>query len=300
MMVIIFCKGIFSLSLLGKTNILIQMKKILFPTDFSNVANNAFAHALGFAKLVHGELILLHTYELPIIDNQFAPQNYKEVFDSLELANFDRFKDEIPKLRQIAIDNNCEHVKFSHILMDGDLMFNVKELIKTDAIDYLVMGTSGATGWKEMFLGTNTGEAIANLSIPILSVPERATYSKIETIGFTTRFREKDKEALRSVIEIAKSTHALVKCLYVQTKESDNTKAIYEEWEALFKEEPVQFFIIPSDKVNQTIEDFIAHQNIDVLAMLTYKRTFFQWMFTTSFTEKMSYHCPIPVLALHE
>ena len=300
MMVIIFCKGIFSLSLLGKTNILIQMKKILFPTDFSNVANNAFAHALGFAKLVHGELILLHTYELPIIDNQFAPQNYKEVFDSLELANFDRFKDEIPKLRQIAIENNCEHVKFSHILMDGDLMFNVKELIKTDAIDYLVMGTSGATGWKEMFLGTNTGEAIANLSIPILSVPERATYSKIETIGFTTRFREKDKEALRSVIEIAKSTHALVKCLYVQTKESDNTKAIYEEWEALFKEEPVQFFIIPSDKVNQTIEDFIAHQNIDVLAMLTYKRTFFQWMFTTSFTEKMSYHCPIPVLALHE
>ncbi len=300
MMVVIFYKGIFSLSLLGKTNILIQMKKILFPTDFSNVANNAFAHALGFAKLVHGELILLHTYELPIIDNQFAPQNYKEVFDSLELANFDRFKDEIPKLRQIAIENNCEHVKFSHILMDGDLMYNVKEIIKNDAIDYLVMGTSGATGWKEMFLGTNTGEAIANLSIPILSVPERATYSKIETIGFTTRFREKDKEALRRVIEIAKSAHAVVKCLYVQTKESDNTKAIYEEWEALFKEEPVQFFIIPSDKVNQTIEDFIAHQNIDVLAMLTYKRTFFQWMFTTSFTEKMSYHCPIPVLALHE
>ncbi len=276
------------------------MKKILFPTDFSNVANNAFAHALGFAKLIHGELILLHTYELPIIDNQFAPQNYKEVFDSLELANFDRFKDEIPKLRQIAVENNCEHVKFSHILMDGDLMFNVKEIIKTDVIDYLVMGTSGATGWKEMFLGTNTGEAIANLSIPILSVPESAKYSKIETIGFTTRFREKDKEALSRVIQIAKSAQAVVKCLYVQTKESDNTKAIYKEWETLFKDEPVQFFIIPSDKVNQTIEDFIEHQNIDVLAMLTYKRTFFQWMFTTSFTEKMSYHCPIPVLALHE
>ena len=108
------------------------MKKILFPTDFSIIANNAFAHALGFAKLVHGELILLHTYELPIIDNQFAPQNYKEVFDSLELANFDRFKDEIPKLRQIAIENNCEHVKFSHILMDGDLMYNIKEIIKNE------------------------------------------------------------------------------------------------------------------------------------------------------------------------
>ena len=276
------------------------MKKILFPTDFSNVANNAFVHALGLAKLVHGELILLHTYELPIIDNQFAPQNYKEVFDSLEFANFDKFKDEIPKLRQLAIVNNCEHIKMSHMLMDGDLMYNVKEIIKKENIDFVVMGTSGASGWKEMFLGTNTGEAIANLSVPVLSIPESAKYSKIETIGFTTRFREKDKEALSNVIKIAKSAGAKVKCLYVETKNSDNTEATYKDWEEHFKQDPVQFFIIPNDKVNETIEEFITHQNIDVLAMLTYKRSFFQWMFTTSFTEKMSYHCNIPILALHE
>lgn len=276
------------------------MKKILFPTDFSEVANNAFVHALGLAKLIQGELILLHTYELPIIDNQFAPQNYKEVFDSLELANFDRFKDEIPKLRAIALEHNLEHIKMSHMLMDGDLIYNVKEIIKNDKIDFVVMGTSGASGWKEMFLGTNTGEAIANLSVPVLSVPESAKYNKIETIGFTTRFREKDKEALSNVIKIAKSAGAMVKCLYVETKASDNTEATYKDWEEHFKDKPVQFFIVPSEKVNETIEEFITHQNIDVLAMLTYKRNFFQWLFTTSFTEKMSYHCNIPILALHE
>ncbi len=276
------------------------MKKILFPTDFSKVANNAFVHALGLAKLVHGELILLHTYELPIVDNQFAPQNYKEVFDSLELSNFDRFKDEIPKLRDIAAAHNFEDIKMSHMLMDGDLIYNVKEIIKSETIDFVVMGTSGASGWKEMFLGTNTGEAIANLSVPVLSIPETATYSKIETIGFTTRFREKDKAALSKVIKIAKAAGAMVKCLYVETKNSDNTEATYKDWEDHFKDEPVQFFIIPSEKVNETIEEFIVHQDIDVLAMLTYKRSFFQWLFTTSFTEKMSYHCNIPILALHE
>jgi len=276
------------------------MKKILFPTDFSEVANNAFVHALGLAKLIQGELILLHTYELPIIDNQFAPQNYKEVFDSLELANFDRFKDEIPKLRAIALEHNLEHIKMSHLLMDGDLIYNVKEIIKNDEIDFVVMGTSGASGWKEMFLGTNTGEAIAILSVPVLSIPESAKYNKIETIGFTTRFREKDKEALSNVIKIAKSAGAMVKCLYVETKASDNTVATYKDWEEHFKDKPVQFFIVPSEKVNETIEEFITHQNIDVLAMLTYKRNFFQWLFTTSFTEKMSYHCNIPILALHE
>lgn len=276
------------------------MKKILFPIDFSNVANNAFVHALGLAKLVHGELILLHTYELPIVDNQFAPQNYKEIFDSLELSNFDRFKDEIPKLRDIAAAHHLEDIKMSHMLMDGDLIYNVKEIIKSETIDFVVMGTSGASGWKEMFLGTNTGEAIANLSVPVLSIPENAKYSKIETIGFTTRFREKDKDALAKVIKIAKAAGAMVKCLYVETKNSDNTEATYKDWEDYFKDEPVQFFIIPSEKVNETIEEFIVHQDIDVLAMLTYKRSFFQWLFTTSFTEKMSYHCNIPILALHE
>ena len=39
------------------------MKKILFPTDFSEVANNAFVHALGLAKVLHADLVLLHTFE---------------------------------------------------------------------------------------------------------------------------------------------------------------------------------------------------------------------------------------------
>jgi nucleotide-binding universal stress UspA family protein len=276
------------------------MKKILFPTDFSPVATNAFLHALGLAKSVHGELILLHTYELPIVDNQFAPQNYQTIFDSLELANFEKFKEEIPKLRKIAEDNALEDIKMSHMLMDGDLLYNIKEIIKKEKIDFVVMGTSGASGWKEIFIGTNTGEAVVNLSVPVLSIPEKAKYSKIETIGFTTRFRDKDKEALRNVIEIAKMTDAVVKCLYVETKSTDNTKDIYKSWEELFKDEPVQFFIIPSEDVRETIEDFIVHQNIDILAMLTYKRSFFKWLFTSSFTEKMSYQSTIPILALHE
>jgi len=276
------------------------MKKILFPTDFSNTAYNAYFHALGLAKLIHGELILLHTYQLPIIDSQFAPQNYKVIYDLVELSNFDRFQEEVPKLRQLAIENNFEHIKTSHLLMDGDLIFGINEVIQKEAIDFVVMGTSGASGWKELFIGTNTGEAIANLSVPVLSIPESAIYSKIETIGFTTRFREKDKIALTRVLKIAKLAGAQVKCLYVQTEDSDNTSKTYLEWEAYFKNEPVQFFIIQSEEVKQTIEDFITHQNIDILTMLTYKRNFFEWMFTTSLTEKMSYHCDIPILAMQE
>ena len=66
------------------------MKKILVPTDFSEVADNAFVHALELASKVDAELLLLHTYELPIVDNQFAPGNYQTIFDSLELSKFEK------------------------------------------------------------------------------------------------------------------------------------------------------------------------------------------------------------------
>lgn len=117
-------------------------KKILFPTDFSEVANNAFVHALEFAKIVQGEIILLHTFELPVFDNQFFPENYAVINDSLELSQFDIFKDEIPKLRAIAEERHLEKIKMTHRLMDGDLLFNVKKAIKEDKIDFVVMGTS--------------------------------------------------------------------------------------------------------------------------------------------------------------
>lgn len=275
------------------------MKKILVPTDFSETANNAFVHALGLAKVVDAELILLHTYELPLIDNQFEVQNYEVLIASLEGSNTKKFKEEIAKLKAIATANNYEEIQISQLLVGGELINSIKEVLKKEKIDFIVMGTSGATGWKEVFLGTNTGEAIVNLSVPVLSIPKECKYANIETIGFTTRYREKDKIALRQVIEIAKSAGASVKCLYVKNTEDDGTDATIKEWNELFKNEPITFFILPNEEVSQTIADFIIHQEIDVLAMLTYKRSFFASLFTSSFTEKMSYNSEVPILALH-
>jgi nucleotide-binding universal stress UspA family protein len=276
------------------------MKKILFPTDFSEVANNAFIHALEFAKLVNGELILLHTFDLPIVDNQFIPENYYTIFDSIQLAQFDMFKEEIPKLREIAKKRNLDHIKLSHKLMDGDLIYAIKNAITDEKIDFIVMGTSGATGWESFFVGSNTGAVVTTVDVPVLSVPIEAKFAKIETIGFTTRFREKDKAALRQVVKIAKKTHAIVKCLYVKTNKSDVTDATINDWKTEFENEPVKFSIVMSDHVKETILDFVSHKSIDILAMITHKRNFFSELFNPSLTQKLANISIVPVLAMHE
>lgn len=276
------------------------MKKILFPTDFSEVANNAFIHALEFAKIVQGELILLHTFELPVYDNQFFPENYNILFDSLQLSQFDMFKDEIPKLRAIAEERNLDKIKMSHRLMDGNLIYNIKKAITEDKIDFVVMGTSGASGWEAFFLGTNTGNVLSVVEVPVLSVPLEAKFKKIETIGFTTRYRNKDKKALKEVLEIAKKTNAKVLCLYVKTDNSDVSDKKIKKWETEFEGESVLFSVIPSEDVKETIMDFVHYKNIDILSMITYKRNFFAELFNPSLTQKISKTLEIPILVMHK
>lgn len=274
------------------------MKKILFPTDFSEVATNAFVHALHLAHVVEGELVLLHTFQLPVVDSQFTPMNYYTIYESLQLAEFDAFKEEIPKLRAIAEKEGLSHIKITHRLMDGDLVTTIQKAIKEDTINFVVMGTAGFTGWETFFIGSNTGSVLSAVSVPVLSVPLTASYRKIRNIGFTTKFREKDKKALELVCAIAKKTKANVKCLYVKTSHSDVKPETIKEWEAHFAHEPVQFSILPLDDVQGTILDFVSQKSIDVLAMVTYKRNFFVELFSPSLTRKFSDYSEIPILAL--
>ncbi|REG96084.1 universal stress protein [Flavobacterium aquicola] len=276
------------------------MKKILFPTDFSEVANNAFIHALEFAKIVNGELVLLHTFELPIVESSFTPDNYYTLFDSMQLAQYDMFKGQIPKLREIAHKQHLESIRLNHKIMEGDLIYSIKKAIREEHIDFVVMGTAGATGWEAFFMGSNTGAVLTAVDVPVLSVPVETEYIPIKTIGFTTRFRDKDKGALKQVLKIAKKSNAVVKCLYVKTEKSDVTEETISQWRKEFELESVEFIITNSDYVKETILDFVSHKNIDMLAMVTHKRNFFSELFQPSLTQKFSNISPVPVLALHE
>lgn len=276
------------------------MKKILFPTDFSEAATNAFTHALEFAKIVNAELILLHTFEIPVYDSQFFPENYAAIYSSIELAKFEMFKDEIPKMKAIAAERNLEDIVIKHRLMDGDLLYNLKNVVAEDNIDFVIMGTNGISDWTTFFLGSNTNSVISGVEVPVLCVPIDAKFKKIKIIGFTTRYREKDKKELRKVLKIAKKTNAKVRSLYVRTTASDVSLETIKEWEREFADENVEFLVLPSDEVKETIIDFILFKDIDILTTITHKRSFFESLFDSGFTKKITKEVSIPVLVMHD
>jgi nucleotide-binding universal stress UspA family protein len=276
------------------------MKKILFPTDFSKIANNAFIYALEMAKFLKAELIVLHVYDLPPVSYEGYPTYVADVYESIELSNFENFKDQVPLLRKMAEENKLEAIQMSHVLEQGDLISVMKRIVKDEKIDLIVMGTSGATGLKELFLGSNAGTVIEKIPILSLTVPNKAKFDEIKKIGFTTRFSRKDKIALKQVLEFANQINAKVKCLYVRTFDSNIKQTVIDKWKLDFKKQPVEFFIIPSEDVKGIIADFLIQKDIDVLAMLSYKHNFFQNLFGKSLIKTFAFESDVPILALHE
>jgi nucleotide-binding universal stress UspA family protein len=276
------------------------MKKILFPTDFSKTANNAFVYALEMAKFIKAELIVLHVYDLPPVSYEGYPVYVADVYESIELSNFENFKDQVPLLRKIAEEHNLDSISMSHVLEQGDLISVMKRLVKDEKIDLIVMGTSGATGLKELFLGSNAGTVIEKIPILSLTVPNKAKFDKIKKIGLTTRYSRKDKIALKQVLDFARQVNAKVKCLFVRTFDSNIKQTVIDKWKQDFKNEPVEFFIIPSEDVKGTIEDFLIQKDIDILAMLSYKHNFFENILGKSLIKTFAFESDVPILALHE
>ncbi|HEX8270648.1 MAG TPA: universal stress protein [Flavobacterium sp.] len=276
------------------------MKKILFPTDFSETSKNAFIYALQLAKNIGAEVITLHVYSLPTVDYIDVPAYLVEIYDTVELSNFENYKDEIPALRTIAEENGLGDIKISNILMDGDLVSTILRLVKDDHIDYVVMGTKGATGLHETFLGTSTGNVMTKTNACVLAIPTKSKYEPIQRIVFTTRFREKDLPALRRVLTIAEGFKAHVDCIYIKTSRSDVKDVVIADWKHLFKDLDITFHIMESDDIEGTILKFISENNSQLLALHSHKRGFFEGLFNHSLTQKLAFHVQIPLMALHD
>lgn len=278
------------------------MKRILFPTDFSQAAKAAFVYALRFADSFDAELILLHVYDLPIVDTPPMPEMTKEIFDIVEMNQFESFREELPELHKIAEKKGLGHVRIKNMLLYGDLVYNINKVTKDEDVDFIVMGTKGASGLRETFIGSTTASVISNSDVPVLAIPEEAEFHhRIKNIAFTTQYREKDNDALKSALEIADKFKATIQCLYI--KNPDDPTDIDEriaEWRMYYRDKNIDFFNIAGDHIEQTILDFIESQHVDMLVMRKHKRGFFEGLFHRSLTKKMAYHTKVPLLVFHE
>lgn len=275
------------------------MKKILFPTDFSESANKAFRYALQMANDLGAEIVALHVYEMPVIDYVDTPAYLMDVYNTVELASFENYRSQVPVLKSLAETYQLEQVPVSSVLLEGELVSTVLNMVKEQHFDFVVMSTKGASGMKETFFGTSTASVMTDTEALVLAVPEESVFSGFRNIVFTTRFREIDLKALKKLLPVANALGAGVDCLYIKTSGSDLKEVVLADWKLQLKDFQVDFHIVDSEEVEGAILEFIDRHSPDMLALLNHKRSFFEGLFHTSMTKKLAFHSKVPVLAMH-
>jgi nucleotide-binding universal stress UspA family protein len=277
------------------------MKKILFPTDFSQTANNAFVYALQFAASMGAEIITLHVYELPQVDFDYiqAPVYLLDVYEVTELGNFENYKHHIPVLRDIAEQHGLGHITISNVLESGNLIDSIHRISEQEAIDYIIMGTKGAQGLASTFLGSVTEKVMHHSKSVVLAIPEGCAYEQASHILFTTKFKPEDRPLLDKVIALATVFQSRVTCLYVENDDHTDQR-VAENWKQGIAYDKIDFHITRTEDVEGEILNFITAHQINMLAMPKHHKGFFEGLFHTSLTKKLAFHLKIPIMALHD
>jgi nucleotide-binding universal stress UspA family protein len=155
------------------------MKKILVPCDFSKPAVNAYRFALDLAAQSKGIIYLLNVIELPILHDKvimpvfnFEEQLLKELRENAE-ARFSKITEKY-KVEGVKIVTKTQFGAVSRIIQD---------YITMESIDVVVMGSHGADGVREFFLGSNAEKMVRHSPVPVFIIKD---YYKrpIKTIVF--------------------------------------------------------------------------------------------------------------------
>lgn len=279
------------------------MRKILFPTDFSHAANNAFVYALHLAKEMDAGLYVVNTYMQPALSATHAgqPELVPEVYENYELHQFENFKKHTTELHKMAADYNLSNVPLTFLFEEGTVVANAQRIIENEGIHLVVMGTNRADGVIDKIFGSNTLGVIRGVKVPVLSVPKDANYGGIKEILFTTLFREKDEAALRQIMEIADKFGVKVKCAHVLKERNTDIIAMTDRWQRMFSHDNLEFVLLDLDQsIEQTLNKYIEQHRVDLLCVVKRNKSLLERLFKSSMSNRLRMHTNTATLVLQE
>lgn len=270
------------------------MQKILIPTDFSTVADNALNYAIEIAAQFKSELVLYHVYSI----NKKLDYNWefskhdqpfvKEIEQKMRSTKL-RFKDKLAE-KGISIQTRIEE---DHIFSLFD------RLVQKHDIDMIVMGSKGASGIEKVVFGSVAETALELAKVPVLIVPPSQTEHSLEHIVLAVDLEQTSTATLNPLQEIAEKFKAKVTLLNINTGDtekgtSDGVGVLLKNLETHYQEVPM------TESINESINQFISYNSCDLLCMIRREKGFFESLFETSVTKTQAFNTRIPLLVLPE
>jgi nucleotide-binding universal stress UspA family protein len=149
-----------------------EVTHILCPIDFSDHSRHALEHAVAFATWYSARITAMH---VPVGFAAAAPGIDAPVADAAVPAMLPtRPEDLLDELRAFVEPARRARVRVDVRIDDGSAADEILRLEQELAIDLIVLGTHGRSGFEQLVLGSVAQKVLRKASCPVLTIPPPA------------------------------------------------------------------------------------------------------------------------------
>lgn len=263
----------------------LEMKRILCPTDFSPVADNAIAYAAKLSQATGSTLTLLHI---------------GSIFDLLDV----NFKPSLTLIRDELELQSLQVTRTFKISCDSDIRISYQQLgpaIKDCEADYdlVVIGTNGPDNLLQFLSGSHAYQVIRSSILPVLLVPEAAGYRGFQKIAFAFdywRTLSLPTEPLAWLLQTFQSELTVLQVM--EESISAEAEAELRQLQHTFStaaNRNITFHTVHAGRVPEALNNYVLHNEPDLLALCATHDSLLRRMFHRSTIRHLSSvtKCPL-------
>jgi nucleotide-binding universal stress UspA family protein len=138
-------------------------KRILIPTDGSEISENAAEHGIKLARALGAEVICLYVIDI----SSFTGIPTEAIWENMRSLLEEEGRNSLSAVEQMAKKND---VKFEFIIKEGIPSEDISKTAGEKKVDVIVMGTAGRSGLDRFLLGSVTEKVVRTAPCPVLVI----------------------------------------------------------------------------------------------------------------------------------
>lgn len=284
------------------------MKTILVPTDFSANALKALRFALQLVQDNSTKVVVMHQTSILELapDSAFTGLYVPAPADQVAYAQ--KSLNSFVKKAVSSFKGKFDESKISSEIVPGvgtvDVILDTCKRVKADAI---VLGTTGASGLKRLFIGSVAAKVVELSKVPVIVIPENFRLKKISKIGYASDLEHVDRD-LQQIAPIAQKLGASIEIFHVEptfpTSEAFLKFKEEKEIPALrksLKMPDLAYRLVKTRYDNDFytgVDAYRRNRKPDMLCVITHKRSWLGKLIDPSKSKGLAYHTRIPVITI--
>jgi nucleotide-binding universal stress UspA family protein len=281
------------------------VNKILWATDFSDEAREAFTYADIFAKTFGAEILGLHV--IP----GFSPERYQSAF-----VVIDELKKRVDHMRNVAEERfksfqKAKDVTLEYHIKEGNAAKVIVETAEELEADLIVIGRKGLSAIERLFIGNVANQVLRHSPIPILITKKKSGKPRFKKILVPTDFSEQEEVERDYAWELAKGFESDITLLHILELHDYEfpPRALDEMLDSVLKKLKKRKHREKEDiKINEDVTraidapvgivDYADTHKIDLIVIAPCAQSKLERFFLGSTTEKVISYSHIPIYAI--